>query len=148
MIKASIANAAVHKFDQDGVSIIFLRVQPSFERANGGSPYRTTYRRAGPVDSWHSQAPLAAHVSDVIALYVLLVSKILQGSAIPSGARGYYFATAHRIPWWETLQRLAIFLHARGLVTSKSVSTWPSDEMAAESLGFPRHFVRGMGTAT
>ncbi|KAK3052348.1 hypothetical protein LTR09_006558 [Extremus antarcticus] len=111
MIKASIANAAVHKFDQDG-------------------------------------APLAAHVSDVIALYVLLVSKILQGSAIPSGARGYYFATAHRIPWWETLQRLAIFLHARGLVTSKSVSTWPSDEMAAESLGFPRHFVRGMGTAT
>ena len=95
-----------------------------------------------------TQAPLATHVSDIVTLYIQLISSIIQRSPIPSGAQGYYFATVHRLPWWEVLGRLATGLHTRGLVTSTTVSNWPSEKMAAESLGFPEQFVRGMGTAT
>jgi len=80
------------------------------------------------------------------ALYALLVTKILQKEPIPSGEMGYYFAMVHRAPWWEVMQRLAEALYARGLVAEPTVQIWPSDEMAAEYLGFPPLYVRAMGT--
>ncbi|KAE9369113.1 hypothetical protein N431DRAFT_469047 [Stipitochalara longipes BDJ] len=62
-----------------------------------------------------SGSPPAVHISDLVALYTLLVQKILQKEPIPSGEKGYYFAIAHRAPWWDVLERLAEALHARGL---------------------------------
>lgn len=56
------------------------------------------------------------HVSDLTNYYELIVSKILKKETIPSGETGYYFPVAHDIDWWETLDQLAIALHARGLV--------------------------------
>lgn len=44
------------------------------------------------------------------------------------------------------MQRLAENFHVSGLVTESKTQVWPSDEMAAEFLGFPRQFVRAMGT--
>lgn len=76
-----------------------------------------------------------------------MVEKILLKEPMPSGEEGYYFAMAHRQPWWDVLQRIAESLHARGLVESPEVKTWPSDEMAAESLGYPLMFVRALGTS-
>jgi hypothetical protein len=46
------------------------------------------------------------------------------------------------------MQRLASALYARGLVEEPTAQIWPSDEMAAENLGFPVLYVRAMGTAT
>lgn len=87
------------------------------------------------------------HISDLAALYTLLAEKILQSELIPSGEKGYYFPVVHKTHWWSVMQRLAEALHARGLVKEPKVETWPSDEMAADHLGFPRPFVRAMGTS-
>lgn len=91
------------------------------------------------------QSPPAAQVSDVVALYVLLVEKILAGQEIPSGDTGYYFAIAHRCSWWDIMTGIAQSLHRRGLVQEPLVKTWPSYEMAAESLGWPLQYIVPMG---
>ncbi|CAM1505956.1 Fc.00g115930.m01.CDS01 [Cosmosporella sp. VM-42] len=93
-------------------------------------------------------SPPGIHISDLTALYALLVEKILQKEPIPSGEKGYYFAVAHRVPWWAVMQGLAEGLHARGLVAEPKAQIWSSDEMAAEYLGFPLQYVRAMGTSS
>ncbi|MCJ1292562.1 hypothetical protein MMC34_004113 [Xylographa carneopallida] len=82
------------------------------------------------------------HISDLTALYGQIVEKILHKDALPSGAKGYYFALAHDLFWWESLDRLAVALKARNLVASSETHVWPSDEVAAESLGVPVQFVQ------
>ena len=82
-----------------------------------------------------------------MALYALLVEKILGKEEIPSGETGYYFAIAHRVSWWEVMQRLAVALHARGLVDEPVVKTWSSYEGAAAELGFPSQYIRAIGTS-
>ena len=79
-------------------------------------------------------------------LYALLVEKILLQESVPMGEDGYYFATTHNIPWWGVLDRIAKDLHARGLVDEPKPRIWPSDDIAAEYLGFPRALVRAMNT--
>lgn len=83
----------------------------------------------------------AVHVSDLMKFYTLLVEKISDGEDLPNGENGYYFPVAHQFGWWETLDRLASSMHARGLVKDAVVRTWPSDEVAAESLGLPVPFM-------
>ncbi|KIX01887.1 uncharacterized protein Z518_07826 [Rhinocladiella mackenziei CBS 650.93] len=92
--------------------------------------------------------PPAVHISDLTALYALLVDKILQNEPIPSGKEGYYFATAHRASWWDVLQGLANGLYARGLVGEPELRIWPSDRTAAERLEFPVPYVRAMCTSS
>lgn len=62
------------------------------------------------------------------------------------GEQGYYFAIVHRVPWWDVMQRIAEVLYASGLVTEPKPQVWPSDDMAADYLGFPRAHIRAMGT--
>ncbi|KAI1414112.1 NAD(P)-binding protein [Hypoxylon sp. FL1857] len=88
------------------------------------------------------------HISDLIAVYTLLAEKILNKESIPSGERGYYFAFAHRASWWDIMQRLADALYARGLITEPKVQVWPSYEMAADYMGFPRLHIRAIGTSS
>jgi hypothetical protein len=92
--------------------------------------------------------PPAAHISDLVALYNLLLEKCLLKEPIPTGEHGYYFAMAHRAPWWEVMHRLAKALYTRGLVSEPEVYTWPSDAMAAEYLQLPELYIRAMGTST
>ncbi len=75
------------------------------------------------------------------------MEKILQKESIPSGESGHYFAMAHRVPWWDVMDRLAEGLYKRGLVVDPNPQIWPSDDMAAEYLGFPRPYIRAMGTS-
>ncbi|KAI2628092.1 NAD(P)-binding protein [Hypomontagnella submonticulosa] len=91
-------------------------------------------------------SPPALHISDLTALYSLLLEKILQKESIPMGEQGYYFAIVHRVPWWDVMQRIAEVLYASGLVTEPKPQVWPSDDMAADYLGFPRAHIRAMGT--
>ncbi|KPM43739.1 hypothetical protein AK830_g2771 [Neonectria ditissima] len=91
-------------------------------------------------------SPAAAHISDITALYGLLVEQILLKMPIPSGEKGYYFAVAHKTSSWDFMQRLADRLYALGLVEEPEPHTWPSDELAAQSLGVPLQIVRIMGT--
>ncbi|KAF2493074.1 NAD(P)-binding protein [Lophium mytilinum] len=93
-------------------------------------------------------SPPAVHISDLTALYALLVEKILHKEPVPNGENGYYFPMAHRAPWWDVMELLAEGLHARGLVLEPKAQIWPSDEMAAEELGFPLLYIRAMCTAT
>ena len=81
------------------------------------------------------------HISDVTALYRQIIEKILLEESIPNGTQGYYFALAHDIQWWETLDRLAITLNSRELVDDTEVKTWSSKEAAAEALGLPVQYV-------
>ncbi|KAL9609303.1 MAG: hypothetical protein Q9167_005921 [Letrouitia subvulpina] len=84
----------------------------------------------------------SVHISDITALYGRIIQKILKKEAIPNGTEGYYFAVAHELHWWEVLDRLAVALNARGLVTDTKTQLWPSDEVAAETLGVPVQFVQ------
>jgi hypothetical protein len=87
------------------------------------------------------------HISDLTALYGQIVRKIIQKETIPNGREGYYFALAHDINRWESLDRLAVALDARGLVKDAKTEVWPSDEAAAESLGVPVKFVQVLWNA-
>ena len=84
------------------------------------------------------------HISDLTALYGQIIQKILQKEAIPSGAEGYYFALAQYFAWWEVMDRLAMALDARGLVTNTETEIWPNDEDAADALGVPVQFLQAL----
>ncbi|CAG9939610.1 unnamed protein product [Clonostachys rosea f. rosea IK726] len=92
--------------------------------------------------------PPAIHISDLTALYGAILEKILLKEAIPSNDKGYYFAVAHKSPWWEVMERLAQSMHARGLVSEPTAKVWPSWEMAAEHTGFPLVFIKAIGTSS
>lgn len=93
------------------------------------------------------KSPPTIHISDLTAVYVALIGNILQNTSIPSGENGYYFATAHRSPWWKVMQLIAEGLHSRGLVKEPKVDVWPTYDEAADALGFPRLYVRAMCTS-
>ncbi|KAM0324637.1 hypothetical protein ACHAQA_008028 [Verticillium albo-atrum] len=86
--------------------------------------------------------PPAVHISDLVALYGIMATKVLQGESIPNGEQGYYLVTAHNISWWEVLDLIAKNLSARGLVDDADVHTWPSWEAAAKGLSLPLPFVK------
>lgn len=90
----------------------------------------------------NSQKVSGVHISDLTALYGRIIDKIHRKETIQSGTEGYYFALAHDLFWWETLDHLAAALNARGLVTDSKTRLWPSDEAAAEALGVPVPFVQ------
>ncbi|KAM0424376.1 hypothetical protein ACHAPT_010524 [Fusarium lateritium] len=93
-------------------------------------------------------SPAAVHISDLTALYLLLLEKLLQQEPIPSGESGYYFAVAHRSPWWKVMDGLAEGLYSRGLVTEPKAQMWSGYDEAADNLGFPRLYVRAIGTSS
>ncbi|TEA21308.1 hypothetical protein C8034_v007726 [Colletotrichum sidae] len=84
------------------------------------------------------------HISDLVSFYGIITEKILLEEPVPSGKKGYYFVHSHFASWWSVMQRIAEAMHARGLVTQSSPVVWPDDDTAAESLGFPRQFLRAM----
>lgn len=88
----------------------------------------------------------AVHVSDLTALYALLVKKIVSGEPLPHNEHGYYFGFAHHAPWHNTINRLAQNLYNRGLVTKPTPEVWASYEEAAEHLGWSPQFARAMAT--
>jgi hypothetical protein len=90
----------------------------------------------------------AVHVSDITAFYGKMVEKILLKEPIPSGEKGYYFAKAHDVQWWEVLDQLAVALEARGLATDSTVQIWSDDETAAKVLGVPVQFVSILWSST
>jgi hypothetical protein len=94
-----------------------------------------------------TQSPAAVHISDLTSLYLLLLEKILRQEPVPSDENGYYFALAHRSPWWKVMDGLAKGLYSRGLVTEPEVQVWPSYDEAAETMGFPRLYMRAIGTS-
>lgn len=89
------------------------------------------------------QNSAGVHISDLTKLFGLIVKNILQGTGdvIPNGTKGYYVAIAHEMSRWETLDRLAAAMKARGLVSSSETQVWKSDEEAAEATGVPAMFV-------
>jgi hypothetical protein len=86
------------------------------------------------------------HISDLVAFYALLAEKVLLKERIPSGETGYYFPIVHKTHWWSVMERLAESLQTRGFVDRPEPEIWPSDDMAADYLGFPRTFIRAIGT--
>ncbi|KAK2753263.1 hypothetical protein FQN54_007954 [Arachnomyces sp. PD_36] len=84
----------------------------------------------------------AVHISDLTALYGLIVKKVLQGQTIPSGREGYYFGIAHDFFLGDFLDHLAVAMKSRGLITDSQVQIYPNNQVAAESLGVPEPFVR------
>ncbi|CAJ2501453.1 Uu.00g043060.m01.CDS01 [Anthostomella pinea] len=83
------------------------------------------------------------HISDLTDFYARLVEKIIRKEQLPSGEDGYYFAVAHSTHWWDILDHLALALHARGLA-EPATHIWPSEEMAAQSLGVPVDYARSI----
>lgn len=88
-----------------------------------------------------------AHVSDIATFYGQLIDAILRDEQLPSGENGHYFLVSHVVSWWDILDRLASRLQSRGLIPSSSTKIWPSDEMAAESIGVPVKFAYSMWNA-
>ncbi|KAJ5597334.1 hypothetical protein N7537_007418 [Penicillium hordei] len=93
------------------------------------------------------EAPLA-HVSDIASFYGLLLEAIQRSDAIPTGERGCYFLASHVVQWSDIMDQLATNLHNRGLVATESTQIWPSDEMAAQSVGVPVKFAYSMWNAS
>ncbi|KAH8691553.1 hypothetical protein BGW36DRAFT_305676 [Talaromyces proteolyticus] len=82
------------------------------------------------------------HISDLTALYGLIVEQFLRGESIPSGREGYYFALAHDIFLGEVGDHLASELRDRGVTTNSEARTYSDEQAAATSLGVPVQFVQ------
>ncbi|KAJ5167023.1 uncharacterized protein N7482_005804 [Penicillium canariense] len=82
------------------------------------------------------------HISDLTALYGLIVEHILRGETVPSGREGYYFALAHDMFLGEVGDHLARALCDRGLISDSKTHNYSDPEAAAESLGVPAPFVQ------
>ncbi|KAF7556237.1 hypothetical protein G7046_g6350 [Stylonectria norvegica] len=132
------------------VPMIYGRGTGQFRKLSVSIPayIRTSIKHSAVYKFDKDSYPPAAHISDLVALYGVLVEKISNKDHIPSGEKGYYFAMAHRVPWWEVMGRLTQGLHARGLVAEPVPKVWPSLEMAAEYLGFPLQHIRAMGMSS
>lgn len=83
-----------------------------------------------------------AHISDLTALFGIIVDKIRQGEDIPHGEEGYYLTVGHYWHWHEVLSCLASALKSRNLVDTAEVGTWQSDQEAADMLRVPVQFVQ------
>ncbi|KAG4412740.1 hypothetical protein IFR04_014137 [Cadophora malorum] len=105
----------------------------------------TEHAMAQGVPSFVVVPPLrtpAVQISDLMAFYECLVSKILSGESPPSGDKGYYLPMSHYFNWWGVLGNLATKLHDRGLTKDSETNVWPSDEVAASALSIPLPYVR------
>jgi hypothetical protein len=88
------------------------------------------------------------HISDLVALYALVVTKVLQKELIPSGRQGHYFGFAHRSPTHALMDRIATALYTRGLVTDTGVTTWPNYSVAADASALPELYIKSMCMST
>ncbi|KAL6916610.1 hypothetical protein FSST1_008105 [Fusarium sambucinum] len=86
------------------------------------------------------------HITDLTDIYVRLVSKIVKQEPIQVGHDRYFFAIAHKAHWWNMMDKVAEGLHSRGLVTEPKAKIWSDYQTAADSLGFPRAYIRAMAT--
>lgn len=84
------------------------------------------------------------HISDLTTFYAQLAEAILQKRTLPACLDGYYFVAAHSVRWWDILDRLAVAMHARGLVDELTTKVWPSGAFAAAALGVSADFVHSM----
>ncbi|VUC23390.1 unnamed protein product [Clonostachys rosea] len=84
----------------------------------------------------------AIHVADLARFYARIIHCIVHGNAPVGGADGYFFASAHKIPWWDLLHHLAGRLHAKGLISTADVNVWPNENLAVESFGMSLEFVK------
>jgi hypothetical protein len=84
-------------------------------------------------------------------LYLLIINGIRHGKVqVDSGKVVYYFPVAHTVPWWKTMDLLAEELASRGLLGpdgDSQAEVWPSYDLAADSLGYPKSLIRFMGLA-
>lgn len=94
--------------------------------------------------SFLRQEVALTHISDLTTFYAQLTEAILQKRALPACSDGYYFIVSHTVRWWDILDRLAVVMHARGLVDEPTTKVWPSDAFAAEALGVPADFAHSM----
>jgi hypothetical protein len=82
------------------------------------------------------------HISDLTALYGLIVERFLRGESLPSGREGYYFALAHDIFLGEFGDYLAGELRDTGMTSDSEARPYSDEQAAAESLGVPVQFVQ------
>lgn len=81
------------------------------------------------------------HVNDLALLYISLIHLLIADKPPPSGKEGYIFASAHGLPWWEVTERFSELAFQRGLISTKEVGIWDSEEQAAEKLGVPAFII-------
>ncbi|KAL2213770.1 NAD(P)-binding protein [Sarocladium strictum] len=93
----------------------------------------------------------ATHISDLTDLYLLIINGIRHGKLeVDNGKVVYYFPVAHTVPWWKTMDLLAEELASRGLLGpdgDSKAEVWPSYDLAADSLGYPKSLIRFMALA-
>jgi hypothetical protein len=91
-----------------------------------------------------TQKVSAVHISDLTALYRLIINRIIRGESetIPRNKEGYYFALAHDLFLGDVLEHLGLALASRTFITDGRTRIYPSDQVAAASLGVPEKLVQ------
>lgn len=72
---------------------------------------------------------------------MILIQKILSNPSSADDLTGYLFPVAHDMDMWDTLDKFAEILHAKGVVREPKAVEWPSDEVAAKALNMPVPFI-------
>ncbi|KAF4336095.1 hypothetical protein FBEOM_10031 [Fusarium beomiforme] len=136
-----------------GVETFNIPIQLTFGRGTGEcrklsvnipALIRTSIRLKTVYKFDKDSTPANVHISDLTDLYIRILSKILKQEPIAVGNDRYFFTVAHRISWWKIMDKIGQGLYTRGLVDEPTPKTWPSYDMAADNLGFPRRFIRPM----
>ncbi|KAM5355057.1 hypothetical protein ACJ41O_001703 [Fusarium nematophilum] len=58
------------------------------------------------------------HVTDLAALFEVVLARSIEDSSLPAGRNGYFFANTGRHAWKEVAEKLAVVGHDRGILDS------------------------------
>jgi nucleoside-diphosphate-sugar epimerase len=87
----------------------------------------------------------AVHIADLVTLYEVILSKVLEGTPIPSGKKGIYFSETGDYTWRSMAEGLAAELHRQGVLKTAEVKDvslkegaelWSGGNMQLGELGF------------
>jgi nucleoside-diphosphate-sugar epimerase len=87
----------------------------------------------------------AVHIADLVILYEVILSKILEGTPIPSGKQGIYFSETGDYTWRSMAEGLAAELHRQGVLKMAEVKEvslkegaelWSGGDLQLGELGF------------
>ncbi|GAA6022336.1 hypothetical protein JCM10207_003289 [Rhodosporidiobolus poonsookiae] len=133
---------SIYNADEEGYLRAYL-ILPALVYGTGRGPVRTESEQlpklvdlalgrgqAGQVGLGKSIRG-SVHITDLCDLYLLLLSRVLDGPSLPSGWEGTFIGASGMQSWGTLSEAVGKRLHERGLIPSAAVTSFTHEELSA-----------------